>query len=472
MLDYQKVLKEGPRRRAGMIVVLAVSLSSAFGQNGPPSDLPKMIVAPQEPSQSTQSAPLTLTLKDALEQAQKNDPQFLSAVSSARLAQEDRVQARAALLPSLDLRSEYLNSQGNGVNPESRFVTNDGIHVYREWGVAHQDLSATTLTKTAYHLAGAEEAVARAKAEVARRGLMVTVTKAYYALLNAQHKYATAQQALDQSKRFLDITQKLEGGGEVAHSDVVKSELQYITQEQAFREAQLVMQGARLDLAVLLFRDFNQSFQIVDDLGLTPALPSFQEVETMGERESPDLRAAMQAVRAADLDVKVAHQAFLPTLTLDLVYGIEANSIALRSIYTAAPDLGSAKRLGYFLTASLNFPVWDWGARKSRLRQSEIKREQANVELSAAQRQLVKNLHAAYEEAQAAREQVDLLRHSSDLASESLRLNTLRYQAGEATVLDVVDAQTTLTETRNAFNDSEIRYRLAIANLQAITGNF
>ena len=301
---------------------------------------------------------------------------------------------------------------------------------------------------------------------------MITVTKAYYALLNAQHKYATAQQAMDQGKRFFDITQKLESGGEVAHSDVVKSELQYTTQQQAFREAQLVIQGARLDLAVLLFRDFNESFQIVDDLDLTPALPSFQEIETMGERENPELRAAMEAVRAADLDVKVAHQAFLPTLTMDLVYGIEANAIALNSVYAAAPDRGSAPRLGYFLTASLNFPVWDWGARKSRLRQTEIKREQANVELSAAQRQLVKNLHAAYEEARTAREQVDSLRHSSDLASESLRLNTLRYQAGEATVLDVVDAQNTLMEARNALNDSEIRYRLAIANLQAITGNF
>ena len=170
MLDYQKVLKEGLRRRAGMIVVLAVSLSSAFGQNGPSSDLAKVIVAPQEPSQSTQSAPLTLTLKDALERAQKNAPEFLSAVSSARLAQEDRVQARAALLPSLGLTSQYLNTQGNGVNPESRFVTNDGVHVYREWAVAHQDLSPTTLTKTAYHLASAEEAVARAKAEVHGEG--------------------------------------------------------------------------------------------------------------------------------------------------------------------------------------------------------------------------------------------------------------------------------------------------------------
>jgi outer membrane protein TolC len=92
--------------------------------------------------------------------------------------------------------------------------------------------------------------------------------------------------------------------------------------------------------------------------------------------------------------------------------------------------------------------------------------------LSAAQRQLLRNLSATYQEAQTAREQVDSLRQSADLAAESLRLNTLRYQAGEATVLDVVDAQTSLIQARNSFDDSEVRYRVALANLQTLTGRF
>ena len=89
--------------------------------------------------------------------------------------------------------------------PEGRFVTNDGVHVYREWAVLHQDLSPNTYLMTGVHRAQAAEAIAKAKAEIARRGLTVTVTKTYYALVVAQRKYATAQQALDQAKRFFDI---------------------------------------------------------------------------------------------------------------------------------------------------------------------------------------------------------------------------------------------------------------------------
>ena len=59
-----------------------------------------------------------------------------------------------------------------------------------------------------------------------------------------------------------------------------------------------------------------------------------------------------------------------------------------------------------------------------------------------------------------------------DLSAESLRLTRLRYQAGEATALEVVDAQTTLVQARNAYDDGLVRYRLAMANLQTLTGVF
>jgi outer membrane protein TolC len=308
--------------------------------------------------------------------------------------------------------------------------------------------------------------------EIAKRGLAATVTRAYYALLAGQRKYATAQQALDQARRYLELSQALERGGEVAHSDVVKSDLQYATQDQAFREAKLGMDSARLDLAVLLFRDFDQNFTIVDDLDLAPALPAFPEVQQMAGRENPEIKAANAALRGANLDVTIARQASLPSVTADLAYGIEANAFALHSTVAAFPEAGRLPNLGYFATLSLNLPLWDWGSRNSKVRQAELKREQATVELSAAQRELIKNLLSYYQEAQGARDLMDSLKRSVDLAAESLRLNALRYQAGEISILELVDAQSTVIQTRNAYDDGVVRYRLAVANLQTLTGTF
>jgi outer membrane protein TolC len=411
-------------------------------------------------------------LKDALDLAQKNDPQFLAALSDAAVALEDVRQARASRYPTLSDRTEYLGTQGNGKTASGRYVTNDGVHVYREWAVVHQDFNAGLFLGTGIDRAAAAGALARAKAEVARRGLAPTVTKAYYSLLIAQRKYSTAQQSLDQAQRALAISQDLEKGGEVAHSDVVKSQLQLNTQQQALRESMLAMESARLDLSVLLYRDFNENFSVVDDLDLAPALPPIADVQTMAERENPTIRVAMETLRGADMDISLARQAYLPTLAVDLDEGIEANAFALHSKVAAFPEIGSVPNLGYFVTLSLNIPVWDWGQRRSKVRQAQLKQEQANVELSAAQRQAVRNLRGFYGEAQTARDQLDLVRSAVDLASESLRLTVLRYQAGEATILELVDAQTALTQARNAYDDGILRYRVALSNLQTLTGAF
>ena len=64
------------------------------------------------------------------------------------------------------------------------------------------------------------------------------------------------------------------------------------------------------------------------------------------------------------------------------------------------------------------------------------------------------------------------LRDAATQAAESFRLTTLRYKLGEATILEFVDALNTLVTVRNAYDDVQARYRVALANLQTLTGNF
>jgi len=391
---------------------------------------------------------------------------------ATRLAREDRLQARAALLPSADYTMQYLGTQGNDVLPSGRYVTNDGVHVYKVWGVFRQSLSANTFTLASYRRMEAAEAVARAQEEIARRGLTVTVTQAYYGLVVAERKYATAQQSRDQAQRSLQISQEMEQEGQVAHSDVITFQIQFNQQEKAYSEAKLAMDNARLSLAVLLFPDFEQNFNVVDDLDMAPSMPPLEEVQKMAGENNPQIRAAVALLRETRSDVTSARTAFLPSLSFDVDYGIEANALALRSRTSAFPEAGRLPNLGYFATVALNLPVWDWGTLRSKLRQAEFRRQQADRELTFAQRQLLSNLYAYYNEASTARSELSTLRDSADLAAESLRLNTLRYKAGQATVLDVLNAQNTLTQARNAYADGLIRYRTAQANLQTLTGSF
>jgi outer membrane protein TolC len=458
----------------GVIVALTIPASRVAAQesaSAPATESDVQLLQPKGPDQAT--PPATVTLQDALERARKLDPTLLGAVSDAKSAREDRLQARNSMLPNISATTQYLGTQGNGGRvSDGRFVTNDGIHVYRAWGVLHQDLSPALLMGTAYTRAKAAEALSNAKAEIARRGLAVTVTKNYYGMVVAQRKYATAQAGLDQAKHFMEITADLEHQGQAPHSDALKAEIQYRIQKQAFDEAKFAMEDTRLGLAVILFPDFNENFTVVDDLDSAPALPPFPEVQGMAEKQNPDMRVALETRREGELDVKLAKTAFLPTLTVDTDYGIEANCFALHCTRAAFPEVGSLPNLGYFLTAALTVPVWDWGTLRSKLHQAEYKQESAKAALSLAKRMNVSELYATYDEALIARSALEESRRTAELAAESLRLTQLRYQGGAAPATDVVDSETTLVTARNAYADAQVRYRTLLANLQTFTGSF
>jgi len=418
-------------------------------------------------------APLTITLQDALQRAKLNDPQYRASVTDLGVAREDRVQARAGLLPNVNFDNSFIYTQGVGPLPadcrlsvlgcpNSRYVANNGVHEYVSQGDVHEAVSLTNLAQ--YRRSAAALVLARAKAEIAARGLVVTVTQAYYGLVVAQRKYSTAQRAAAEAARFLDISQKLEHGGEVAHADVLKAEIQNQEQQRGLAEAQIAMEKSRLDLAVLLFPDFNQDFAVVDDLQTPEPLPTFAEIEAAGKKNNPDLRAALAAYEVANHEVTAAWGGLLPALTVDYFYGIDATKFAIHT--------DGFRNLGYSGVATLQIPIFTWGADRSRLKQAELRRDQAHVELTFAQKDLLARLREFYSEAETARAEMESLASSAEMAADSLRLTTLRYQAGESTVLEVVDAQNTLTLSRNAYDDGQSRYRVAVANLQTLTGTF
>jgi len=187
---------------------------------------------------------------------------------------------------------------------------------------------------------------------------------------------------------------------------------------------------------------------------------------------NPELKAAGAAIRVASMDVRAARNAVFPTLSVEANYGLEANAFKLHSTPAADPSVGPLPNLGYTLGFNLSIPVFNWGSTRSKVRQAEIREKQAGVELNRTQRELLGNLYTTYNEAVAARASVDLTRSGGDLAAESLRLTNLRYQAGEATVLEVVDAQDALLESRTAHDEAQVRYRIAVSSLQGLSGGF
>lgn len=413
--------------------------------------------------------PAVISLDEALRRAQQNEPTFANVAAAQKVAGIDRYLAKAALLPTVTYHNQALYTEPNGQTNDGGqvgaqaspvFIANNAVREYASQASINETIGFKQAAEV--QLASANAARASAELEVARRGLTAAVVSLYYNVSASEQRQSVLAEALQEARSFTDLTQKLETAREAAHADVVKAQLQQQQRQRDLADATLAVERARLELGVLLFPDPRTAFS-TQASGPPQGLPTRAEVDRLASANNPEIRSALAGLKAGDAEVKAAKAAYLPDLALSVNYGIDAPQFAKRG-----PD--DVRNLGYSIGGTLDIPVWDWFSTQKRVKQSEIRRDAAKVNLTATQRRLIATLEETYAEAEAAMNQLHLLEESVHTAAESLRLTRLRYQAGESTALEVVDAQAAYVAAQSAQIDGVIRYQNAVAGLDILTG--
>ncbi len=442
---------------------IPAALLLAFAAPGAPAQTVSASAAPPA------STPPAISLQAAIRLAQQNEPAFAQAVAAARSAGIDRSLSRNAMLPTAAYLNQFLYTEPNGLRNQAGqignqeapvFIANNAVREYASQAVVTETIGLKQVADE--KAADAAAARAAAEMEIARRGLVATVVGLYYGVSDSGARLASLTDALQEATDFTTLTKEREAAREAAHADVVKAQLQELQRERDVSDARVGAERARLELGILLFPDPRTAYR-TDRPAPPDPLPSQQQANQMAAANNPELRSALAALRQSDAEVEGARAAYLPDLTLNFNYGIDAPQFAVNG-----PE--GARNLGYSAMATLDIPVWDWLSTQKKVKQSEIRRAAARVALTSAQRSLIADLEETYSEAQAARDQLQLLDRSAATAAESLRLTQLRYAAGEATALEVVDAQDALLAARIAQADGMARAQAAAANLDLMTG--
>jgi len=456
---------------SGPFTVLQAKGSSFGTRTATTSDLSGGAQAAAASNMPTQS----ITLDEAIRRAQTVDHNYLSAWVDRGTAEAERTIARSAVLPNVDYHNQGIYTQPQRpyaaalgtdhtatTSPAPIYIANNSVREYVSQGLLTETIGVGRVADL--HRANAEAAAAKARLEIARRGLVATVVGAYYGVLAAEEKARVAARGLDEATRFATITHQLENGGEAAHADSLKADLQQAQRQRDYQDAMLAADRARLDLGILLFPDPTAPYALAADLDHPPALPTREELAASAKTNNPDVRAALASLRSAQFGVSSSMSAYLPDVSLAYSYGIDADHLAVYG-----PD--RVRNLGYSVSATLDIPVWDWFATAAKVKQSRLARDLAKADLTAAQRRTVAAFQEFFGEAQVASQQVVSLTRDVTTAREALRLTTLRYSNGEGTVLEVVDAQNTLIGTETARADGVVRYYTALADLQTLTGS-
>ncbi len=427
------------------------------------------------PPQKLEHATTRISFSEAIQRAIGNEPNFAARRAAQRTSLLDRGIARAALLPGTVYHNQVFYTQPNGAvnsagpkgsQPAPIFIANNAVREYASQAVITETVGLAQIANV--RLADAAAARAAAELEIARRGLIVATSNLYFNLLASERRLGVLESAMEEARNFVALAQKREAVREVAHADVIKAELTLQQRTRDRTDGVLVRDRAQLELAMLLFADPLTPFTL-DPPAPSQTLPALSDVQAAASHHNPELASAFAALQQSEAEVLGAKSAYLPDLGVNFTYGIDGTTFATKAPYDS--DAGrNPRNLGYSIAATVDIPVWDWFSTERRVKQSEVRRDAVRVALTAAQKRLIVDLKETYAEAQTAQNQLASVIDTSRSALESLRLTKLRYSSGEATALEVVDAQTTLYAAQMALEDGLLRNEQALAGLQSLMG--
>jgi outer membrane protein TolC len=423
--------------------------------------------APQNPTTNTPVAlPTPISLDEALRLANVQVSTLQNANLNERIAAEDLRQAHAAFLPKISAPLSYTYTSpalglpaGEPRGPS--FVSADGIGVYDALLNVSGDFDIAGRLRATVAKNRALLAAARAGTEAARRALVQAVIESYYGLALANAQRRAAEGNLSSAEEFERITSLLLSGGEVAAVDLTRAQLQTLTRRDELERARVTEEVAAGALRVLVGYDFARPITAADlELGLSLA-SEYQQFRVEDVSRRPEVIQLEQQVNAARQEIKIARAERLPSLSYSINGGFETDSLK-------GPRL--KEHTGVAAGISLSFPIFDWGASRSREQQARLRVELAENEKTLALRGFIEQFYAARAQAASAAARINLVREGLIKAQDNLAASVARYRAGEAQIVEVTDAQTTLVEQRSALYQAIFDYRTALGRLHQATG--
>jgi outer membrane protein TolC len=442
-----------------MPLLAQITLAQITPPQSPASATAAASSAAPATSANPQPASAPMTIESATQAALRQATAYQQSVIEEESAALDLAQARAALLPRV--RDSFTATYNKPIRPgstEPAFIAANAVREYQN--LLGVEGSLDFGMRAAMARSRALLAAAHAGTEIARRTLVRGVREAYFGLSLAAAKRRSAEETLAAAEEFERVNTLQQNAGELAEIDVIRARLQTAQRRDDVEQARLQESNALAAMRVLVGIGAPEPLSVS---ALTPQ-PSAADVErftaeTIGKR--PELTQAEANLRAARSDIGIARAGRLPALSYSVDEGFDAASLH-------ASDIRDHR--GYLAMANLNIPIFDWGIGRAKQRQAELRAQAAENQLAITRREIEQEFRAAHEEALTAVRRIGNARSAVADARRNVDISIARYRAGEAPILEVTDALTTLAQQRSNYQQALFDFEIARARLQEAAG--
>ncbi len=403
----------------------------------------------------------SVSVEQAVALALQNASLYQQARFDESISREDVRQARAAFLPQFSVPLTYVGNTNSQVRAAGdpviySFVSSSAVNETAAFINATGALDLSGRLRAALRRSRAQLAAAQAGTLAARRALVIATVDAYYGLALARQKRRLADETLALAEAFVKIAENLKARGEVGETDVLRARSAALLRREELEQARAAESAAMDLLRTLTGIDFGT--HIAQPL-LTTGPPSAADFDDYTEeliKGRPELNQLDALKRAALEDADAARRELWPELTYSLNGGFDAADFRPLSRYAGGQAI-----------VSLNIPVFNWGASRSREAQAKLRAQSLDLQREATLQQLRQEFYTARAGALSAIERARMTRAATTASQQTLTLAFAAYRLKKGTILDVIDAQANYAAARLAHYQAIADYRTNRIRLEA-----
>ena len=295
----------------------------------------------------------------------------------------------------------------------------------------------------------------------ARRDVAFQVTEAYYRVLQATRLADVAQKSVENIDAQVKRAQSFFRAGTVGRNDVLRAELGLAAAKQRLIQANGGVVLARGQLARLMGLPPESPIDPVDsiaDVAVTPLPPASQaEDRAVAERlEMKEIAAQMEMARAGE---SLAKSKMLPQVNAVLNY-----------THSSPASMFAPKQDIWFIGGTASWDIWEGGGTYYGIDEAKARLAQALAARRKAENAIRLETRSAHVNATTAFQALTVARDAVEQAEENFRIEQKRYESGDNTSFDVLDAENQLTTARGQLQAAIYDSLIAHSNLARAIG--
>lgn len=395
----------------------------------------------------------TLTLDQCIEIALRQNATILTpglkvGMTSAR---EGVWTAWGGILPSLSGGMNYNWSKMSG-GSSSSWSADLGINQRLFDGLANY----YTIREAQQSLAGY-----RQQYRSAELSLILQVKQRYYDVLRAKGLLAVDSGAVERSKKDLETIQSMFDLGSKSRSDLLKAKVRLGTAQVSLISRKNAYGVSLAALNNILNRNVSTPFELADVSSAPDIGVSYDQALKEAESNSPQLLAARAEVEANRSSLGIARAAYFPDLSWSAGRSYSADKRA---------DLFDSDNGRWGVGLSLSYTVFDGFLKKSNYSRANVSLKTSREGLAQEQNNVALAVRQAYLGWELAKDKMALADETENSAQEDFNLAQEKYNLGAGTILELLDAQVSLTQAQTDKVNALYDYHLAIAALESAMG--